>query len=138
MKKYPTNRSAKLLLFFVLLFVAGGWSIAIFSEGSLPQYAPLLLVTVGFVLEIIRRKRVIRAREDELLHQANSERQDINILKEETVCISRKVEGELQAIIEPTIQIRNVLQDAIAGLSKSFSGLHSDRSEEHTSELQSH
>lgn len=125
MKKCPTNRPGKLFLLSVL-FVAGGWSIAVFSEGPLPLYVPLLLVTVGFVLEIMRYKRLIRTREDELLHQANSERQDIDTLKKETLNISRKVEGELQAIIEPTIQIRSVLQDAIAGLSKSFSGLHSD------------
>ncbi len=125
MKKYATNRPGKLFLLSVL-FVAGGWLIVVFNEGSLPVYVPLLLVTVGFVFEIIRYKHLLRIQESKFLHQANSERQDINALKKETVNISRKVEGELQAIIEPTTQIRSVLQDAIAGLSKSFSGLHGD------------
>jgi len=125
MNRSVIKRLDKLFL-LVVLVVGAGWFLAISGEQVQASYISLALVTLGIVIEMWRNKKRLRGQENHFYAQADHEQKNINNLKTESLQVMRTVEQELHSVIEPTIQIRQVLQDAIAGLSESFSGLHRD------------
>lgn len=124
MKRFLINSTSELMV--ILTLIIGGWAFPYLYENSLSVYYSLLSVSAGFVLLLMRQKKSLLKQHIQILQKAEEEEKAFKGLKQESINASRTVEKELHSIIEPSTQIRSVIQDAISGLSQSFSGLHRD------------
>lgn len=112
--------------FVFLLFVA----LLIPVSNVLPAlpgaYLSLGFAVLAFILlgqyQHKRNEMIIK----EYKEKSSATSDELTVLSEKTANASLTVEAELGKMLDPVLQIRNILQDAIVNLTSSFNGLHTD------------